>query len=193
MSAIGTILSSGPRALWALAVALLVGAQPAAAASAAIDVKVADDGSVSIVATALIAADERTAWRVLTDYERYPDFIPGVRRSHVVTRDGSTLTVKQSVDAPVWALGNPMDVTYEITESKPGQLHSRGMARGTLLDSVYKLTTVDDGVRLEYTGRLAVPPGWLAPLERSTGQRLLEREFQALADEIELRGRGESR
>jgi carbon monoxide dehydrogenase subunit G len=174
-------------ALW------LVPLQQASAATTSIDVRVADDGEVSIVATAVIAADLRTAWRVLTDYERYPEFIPGVRESRVVTREGDTTRVEQSVDAPVWALGSPLAVTYEITESSPGHLHSRGTARGSLLDSAYRLTPTDDGVRIDYTGRLSVPPGWLAPLSRRTGQRMLSQDFQALADEIELRGRSDGR
>ena len=161
----------------------------AGAATTTIDVRQTDDGEVSIVATALIAADMRTAWRVLTDYERYPEFIPGVRQSRVVTRDGDTARVEQSVDPPLWTFGGPMAVEYEITESRPGRLHSRGTARGSLLESAYRLTATDEGVRLDYTGRLVVPPGWLASMSRRTGERMLSQEFQALADEIELRGR----
>lgn len=166
----------------------LVAAQQAAAAGTSIDVRLTDDGEVSIVATALIAADLPTAWAVLTDYEHYPAFMPGVRRSHVVTRSGDTARVEQSVDAPLLAF-RPMAVEYEITESGPGRLHSRGTAQGSLLDSAYRLTATDAGVRLDYTGRLVVPPGWLAPLSRRTGERMMAREFQALADEIELRAR----
>ena len=173
------------------ALSLLV-LQQAGAATTSIDVRRTDDGEVSIVATALIAADIRTAWGVLTDYERYPEFIPGVRSSHVVMRQGDRARVEQSVDPPLFAF-RPMAVEYEIRESGPGRLHSLGTAQGSLLDSAYRLTATDAGVRLDYTGRLVVPPGWLAPLSRRTGERMLAQEFQALADEIELRGRADGR
>lgn len=174
-----------------LAALALLPLRHVAAATTSIDVRQTEDGSVSIVATALIAADARTAWHVLTDYERYPEFIPGVRRSRVVTREGDTTRVEQSVDPPLWSFGAPMAVEYEITEPGPGRLHSRGMARGSLLDSAYRLTQTDSGVRLDYTGRLVVPPGWLASMSRRTGERMLAQEFRALADEIELRDRGQ--
>jgi len=55
------------------------------------------------------------------------------------------------------------------------------------------LTATPTGVRLDFTGRLVVPPGWLASMSRRTGERMLSMEFQALADEIELRSRGADR
>jgi len=180
--------------LFLLSAALsLLPVQHLAAATTSIDVRQSDDGEVLIVATAVIAADVHTAWDVLTDYQRYPEFIPGVRRSRVVARDGDTAHVEQSVDPPLWTFGSPIAVEYEITESRPDRLHSRGTARGSLLDSAYQLTATPTGVRLDFTGRLVVPPGWLASMSRRTGERMLSMEFQALADEIELRSRGADR
>ena len=47
-----------------------------------------DRGSeaVEIEASAVLRADASTAWRVLTDYGRYADFIPDVRASRVISR-----------------------------------------------------------------------------------------------------------
>ena len=52
-------------------------ASAAAAAEVAIDVHRAE-GIVVIDASVEIKADPVTAWRVLTDYARYPEFVPGM-------------------------------------------------------------------------------------------------------------------
>ena len=61
--------------------ALLMLSQCATAATIAITVASHAD-KLEIEANALLNADATTAWRVLTDYERYVDFIPGLESSH---------------------------------------------------------------------------------------------------------------
>ena len=62
------------------------------------------DDVVAIHASADLAADRDTAWRVLTDYGRYADFIPDLSASRVVSRTGTDVIVEQSGKA-VPALG----------------------------------------------------------------------------------------
>ncbi len=75
----------------------------------------------------MLDADVATAWRVLTDYDRYVEFIPDLRVSRVVARRGSTVTVEQSGDA-VWLFTWPLEITFEIDESPPSRLQSRAVA-----------------------------------------------------------------
>lgn len=143
---------------------------------------------IEIEASALLNADTGTAWRVLTDYERYIEFIPGLRESRVLGRTGATVTVKQSGDVMLWLLPVPLDVTFEITESAPTRLDSRAVA-GDLraLNSRYVLTPEGNRVRLGYSGALASGFALFSPLERLAVKQNIERRFQALADEIERR------
>ena len=83
---------------WALAVA---GSQSAAAASITIDAE-RDGDAIDIRASVVLNADAATAWRVLTDYDRYTEFIPDLRVSRVVARRDATVTVEQSGDAALW-------------------------------------------------------------------------------------------
>jgi hypothetical protein len=127
-----------------------------------------------------------TAGRVWTDYERYPEFIPDLRLSRIVTRRGTTVVVEQSGDATLWLLRMPLDVTFEIDERAPDRLESRAVAGGLrALVSTYALTPAADRVRLDYTGR--VTPGFalFGYLEEVAVRSNLARQFQALADEIE--------
>jgi len=144
---------------------------------------------VNIHAGVVLNADVATAWRVLTDYGRYTDFIPDLRLSRIVARRGATVTVVQSGDASLWLLKMPLDITFEINESPPNRLQSRAVA-GSLraLTSSYTLTPVDRGTRLDYRGH--VEPGYalLGQIEQRVVERNVSRQFQALADEIERQG-----
>jgi hypothetical protein len=141
---------------------------------------------IDIHASALLDADGATAWRVLTDYGRYPEFIPDLRSSHVVARRASTVTVEQSGDAVLWLFRLPIEITFEIQEAAPDHLQSRAVA-GTLqaLTSSYALAPEAAGTRLDYVGR--ANPGFrlLGPFELAAVERNVARQFRALADEIE--------
>jgi carbon monoxide dehydrogenase subunit G len=161
--------------------------QGAGAATIAVDVASHGD-SIEIGASALLNADAVTAWQVLTNYEHYVDFIPGLRESHVLGRKGAIVTVRQSGDVTLWLLHVPLDVTLEITESAPTRLDSHAVA-GDLraLSGRYILTPEGNGVRLEYFGKLDSGLALFGPLERLAVKENIARRFQALADEIERR------
>jgi ribosome-associated toxin RatA of RatAB toxin-antitoxin module len=166
---------------------LLMLSQCVAAATIAIS-GASNAATIQIAASALLNADAATAWHVLTDYERYVDFIPGLRASRVVARKGTTVTVEQFGEVMLWPLHVPLDVTFEITEIAPTHLVSRVVA-GDLraLDSRYVLTPAGNGVRLEYTGKLNSGAVIFGSIERLAVQQNVGRGFEALADEIERR------
>ena len=147
------------------------------------------DDAVLIQANAVLNADAGTAWRVLTDYDRYADFVPGLRSSRVVARRGDHLTVAQSGDAPIWLLRMPFDITYEVTEKPPFRVDSIATASALrAFASRYVLTPSGNGVRIEYAGELAPRRAWIGRFEQLAVRQGVVREFQALADEIEHAG-----
>jgi hypothetical protein len=170
----------------------LASAQPATAATVTVNAERGVD-TIDVRASAVLNADAATAWRVLTDYDRYVDFIPDLRLSHVVARRGAMVTVQQSGDATLWLLKVPVYITFEITELPPNRLQSRAVA-GSLrsLTSCYALTPVPSGIRLDYLGR--VVPGFrlFGYIEQAAVAQNIGRQFQALADEIERQGAGVS-
>jgi Polyketide cyclase / dehydrase and lipid transport len=146
--------------------------------------------TIDLAARAELAADRETAWRILTDYERYTEFIPNLRLSRIVAVQGPTITVEQSGDAQFWLLHVPLDVTYEVTEIPPNIIQSRAI-RGSVraFTSTYVLTAHEHGVTLDYTGSVA--PGYelLGRIEEIAVRRTVEKQFRALAVEIERRAR----
>jgi len=159
----------------------------AAASPVVVDVQRDDDAFV-IAASATLRADAAKAWRVLTAYDDYARFIPGVRSSHVVGRRGPVVTVEQSDDALLWPLHWPLRITYEITELPPDRIESRAVASlMPTLQSHYRLTPTAAGVRLDYNGHMRGGLG-TRDLEEWLIRRTVSRQFQALADEIERKG-----
>jgi carbon monoxide dehydrogenase subunit G len=160
-------------------------AQSATGASITIHAERGGD-SIDIRASAVLQADSATAWRVLTDYDRYTEFIPDLRSSRILARRGRTVTVEQSGDAALWLFRMPVDITFEINEIPPSSLQSRAVA-GSLraLTSSYALSPAASGTRLDYVGRIA--PGFelFGQIEQTVVERNIARQFQALADEIE--------
>ena len=166
---------------------VLAGSQPAAAAIVTINTRL-QGATIDVHASALLNADAATAWRVLTDYDRYAEFIPDLQVSRVVARDGAKITVEQSGDAALWLFKVPVHVTFEVNELPPDRLRSRTVAGSVrVLASSYVLVPDASGLRLDYAGQIV--PGFelVGHIERMMLERNAARHFQALADEIERR------
>jgi hypothetical protein len=171
-----------------VALAFATALATSAGEAATIDVHVDRNGdTVLIEAHARLDADLATSWDVLTDYAHYPAFIPGLRASRVVSRQGASATVEQASDG-LWLFAAPMHVVYAVTEAAPSRVESRIVSGcECTLASTYSLTHAGDAVTLAYAGRLTLNGGLLAPVERAAAGRAVVREFRALADEIERR------
>ena len=51
--------------------------------------------AVEILASAELRGSITSIWRVLTDYPRYGEFVPGIRSSRILKRDGNQLVLEQ--------------------------------------------------------------------------------------------------
>lgn len=144
--------------------------------------------NVVVRATAMIDAETATAWRVLTDYGRYREFVPGLRTSRVIARQGPHVTVEQTTVAPPWLLSLPMTITYDILESPPTGLRSRADLPGVgMLRSSYALLPAEGRLRLVYLGTISIVPGPLTALREGTAERAIEDHFRALVDAMQRR------
>jgi hypothetical protein len=144
------------------------------------------DGSVVIEAAASLDSDQATAWRVLTDYGRYDQFVPGLHSSRVLTRAGRAVRVEQSGDAYLGPLRNGFDVVFEIEEHPEASVQSRIVAGcDCTLQSNYVLRPSGTKVRLVYSGRLAVGGSIGRGLEEAVVERWIGRHLTALVAEIE--------
>ena len=168
-----------------------VSALVATKASAGDDVAVAmrrQGAALEVQAQALLAAPMPLVWRVLTDYERMPRFIPGIDKSVIRRREGNHLLVEHTGAAHFLFFSYPIDVTLEVDESPMQWVTSRAVG-GNFRRMIgrYELSEEMGGVRLRYSG-LIEPDFDLPPLIGPAALRhSVREEFNAMVGEIERR------
>ncbi len=192
--------SSGQLALpwWLLCLAAL--APPGLAADievgnievADFEVKAVRNGErFDVEASAEFEAGVELAWAVLTDYDRLAEFIPGMKRSRVVSRDGHAVVVDQNGEASLLFFTFPIQVRLAIEEQPFDRIESRAISGNFReLSGNYRLEVRGTRLLLRYSGRMtpdfAVPPLIGTLLVRNT----VARRFRAMVDEILRRQRG---
>jgi ribosome-associated toxin RatA of RatAB toxin-antitoxin module len=169
-------------ALWLLLLGL-----PAMGQGAEIAVQVVRHGdSFEVEATADIDAAVGDAWKVLTDYDRLSEFIPGMLESRVVSRDGGSVVVDQRGETSVLFFTYPIRVRLAIEEQPFDRIVSTAIS-GNFKDltGTYALQARGDGLTLRYEGKFtpdfAYPPLLGTLIVRST----VEKRFGAMVQEIE--------
>jgi hypothetical protein len=174
--------------------ALACGALCAAFAQAAeqVSVQAQRQGSaVAIRATATIQVPYPVIWQTLTDYGHLHEFIPGMIRSRIVERRGTTAIVEQVGEARFLLFRQPINVVVESVEFPPERIAVK-VREGNLkqLDGAYHLDALDaerNLYRLRWTGVIEpdtrLPLFVTMPLMRSN----IEDQFVGMINEIERR------
>lgn len=162
------------------------GALSVRAAEYGIRVEARRDGEAVLVqASAVLTTAVAQAWRVLTAYDRYAEFVPDLESSRVVARRGNVAIVDQKGEAGFFLYHYPVEVQLEVTEVPFERVTSRALA-GNFKEmvGVYELSQEGETLRFLYTGRL-VPSFRLPPLIGVPAVRsAVEKQFTALVREI---------
>jgi ribosome-associated toxin RatA of RatAB toxin-antitoxin module len=145
--------------------------------------------AVDVKVQAVIAATPKVIWATLTDYERMPEFIPGLMASRVIERKGSVATIRQSGIAQFLFFKIPIEVTVESQEAWPILEGKRISGTVRQLQGRYEMIITPDSpkVRLVWTGVIE-PENSLPPLiGESFMHRAIREQFTAMVREIERR------
>jgi ribosome-associated toxin RatA of RatAB toxin-antitoxin module len=104
---------------------ILVGEASAwSAQDVAVDAEV-QGNALAINAHATIRAPLPLIWHTLTDYDHLAEFIPGMKKSRVVERRGSTAIVEQIGEASVLVFRYPIAVVVQSDEHYPATIGVR--------------------------------------------------------------------
>jgi carbon monoxide dehydrogenase subunit G len=145
---------------------------------------------IEIRAQATIDAPLSLIWTTLTDYERLPEFIPGLKKSKVTSRRGSTVVVEQSGEARFLIFSFPIEVTLESLERPPSSIQVRALAGNFRhFEGAYHVSTEPGGARsvLRWTGSI-IPDVAVPPLIGEVVMRIrIEDQFSGMVQEIERR------
>ena len=166
---------------------MLLVAQAGHAAPADITVEARRDGDAYVItARGDLDAEAGVAWRVLTEYERYPAFVPDLHSSRMVSRGADAAVVEQRGELRFLWVRIPLEVRYEIREHPPRVVESRATS-GSFREMTGRYELVQNGgmLRVAYRGRL-VPDFAMPPLIGTIAVRMnVERQFTAMIGEIE--------
>jgi carbon monoxide dehydrogenase subunit G len=146
------------------------------------------DGALQVVCRALLDVPAELAWQTLTDYDRLADFVPGIQRSRVISRNGPLSVVEQVGTARFLFVSIPIEVTLATTERPPDTIEAR-MTKGNLkrLEGIYRIEPQAGGrVQVSWNGLIeaeSMPPLIGELLMRSA----IEDQFRGMVREIERR------
>jgi ribosome-associated toxin RatA of RatAB toxin-antitoxin module len=176
------------RLLMPAAALLLNGVASAAPPAATLDVQRQAD-AVHVVARSTVRAGLRTTWDTLIGYERLPEFVPDMRSSRVLQRDGGQVLVEQRGSTGFGPLRRDFGITLSVQEHPLQSVTARAIDGDFVrFESTYRLRAGDDGsTQLEYDA-LIEPKDGIPPLIGVAVMRLIiRRQFDALLVEIERR------
>jgi ribosome-associated toxin RatA of RatAB toxin-antitoxin module len=157
-----------------------------AAAAGEIETQIERQGEyITVYASVLMQVDARIAWEVLSDYDNLAQFIPDMKSSRVVSRDGNRVLVEQKGEFGFFFYRQPVDVMLEVVEEPRRRIDARRIS-GNIRDlqTHYELKASNPGLKLDYAGRFipefSVPPFFGMAMVR----RIVERRFRAMVEEI---------
>ena len=140
---------------------VLIGLCVSFPAAADARVKVTVEATViHIAAEVETSVDRATAWAVLTDYDHWAEFVPGLTLSRVISRPGEPLRVEQRGAVP-WLPNFPLVVVSEVQETPPKSIRfQRIVGNVRALQGDWHIVGRTP-VRLDY--RAIVEPGFPVP------------------------------
>jgi len=133
-----------------------------------------------------IVAGRDVAWAVLTDYDGYIHFVPGMTVSRRV--GDQPLRIEQRGEFGVLFFRKPVHATLEVVESPPSDIYFQSV-EGNLRTLETEVNIRSDGDQVIVTYRSVIEPDfWVPPLIGTAIVRAaIRRKLGAVAEEIERR------
>jgi hypothetical protein len=160
-----------------------------------------DAAGYRIDASADLEADQAVVWETLTDYERLPQFVPGIYRVRVLeTRQESGrqhLVVEQAGELRFLFFSRRVAVLLDVQQEPRSRVDARALPRPPVrgsdesslqrFEGTYTLRPIPGGVRLGYRAHFE-PEFALPPILGPLAVRLtMQAQFEAMLAEIDRR------
>lgn len=174
----------------ALLCLMLVCAMPAMALPALPEVSVrrinnAGDQVFEVAASGTVKASPAHVWKVLTDYEAMPEFVPDLTKNKVTSRTGHRAVIEQEGVARFLFLKRQINLVVQAAE-EPMSAIDISLIEGDMkvYSCRWELTALPDGgTRITYTGKM-VPkfyvPGML-------GSNIISRDIERMMKAVLVR------
>ena len=137
---------------------------------------------VRVAAEVDVRASRAVAWKILSDYDRWAEFMPELKVSRVVSRE--PLRVEQRGGLS-WLPGLPIVVVADVVETPGERVHFKKIQGNVaFLEGEWRLSPVKGGTRVAY--RAVVEPGFPLPVSVSLDifREDTRAKVEAMAQEI---------
>jgi hypothetical protein len=160
-----------------------------------------DAAGYRIDASADLTADQAVVWNTLTDYEKLPQFVPGIHRVRVLEsheQEGRQhLLVEQAGELRFLFFSRRVAVLLDVEQQPRSRVEARALPRPrggnqgeeslNDFEGTYTLVPIPGGVRLGYRARFA-PEFTLPPILGPWAvRRTMQAQFEAMLAEIDRR------
>jgi ribosome-associated toxin RatA of RatAB toxin-antitoxin module len=81
-----------------------------------------DDKVYQITSSGTVAATPAVVWRILTDYNHLADYLPNLKSTRVVSRNGDTVIVEQLGTARFLFFSQTIRLVVQVQERAPDQI-----------------------------------------------------------------------
>lgn len=157
-------------------------AQPAQPAGLEVSVKRIDvDGhnEFEVRASGTVSAVPAVVWKILTNYERHPEFVPDLKRTRVRSRSGNRAVLEQSGQARFLFFTREINLVVQVTEAPMSSIDV-DLIEGDMkvYDCRWEMQALPDngGTRIVYSGKLV--PRFYVP--GALGANLIRSDIEAM-------------
>jgi ribosome-associated toxin RatA of RatAB toxin-antitoxin module len=124
-----------------------------------------DSGNVyQVDARGEVAAAPEAVWRILTDYESMPDFVPDLQSARVLSRSGDDVVLEQNGTAHLLFFRRTIHLVVQVHEQPPSRIDI-SLVEGDMriYQCSWRLVPLPEtgGTRVLYSGKLA--PNFYVP------------------------------
>lgn len=142
------------------------------------------DGVYRVAASFAVAQSASEVLRVLTDYERIPEFMPGVTSSQIVSRTDAGLVVEQEATAKFMMFSRRVHLLLEVSErGNIIRFRDRCGTSFKTYEGAWILTTTTGGATA-VAYQLSANPSFEVP--GFVLKRLLKRDAAAMIDRLKV-------
>lgn len=164
----------------------LVGAAPARGADALRSIDVQHNGEGYVVDAVLYApVVPKLAFEVLADFDQMSKYVPNVRESRIVSREGNLLLIRQQGVARFGLLSFPYVSERQIELTPPLSIRST-QVQGSMrkLQSLTSVSAEGQGAKIQYHAELVPSALAAGVLSKNFIAHEIEQQFNAFVDEM---------
>ena len=146
------------------------------------------DQVFEVTASGTVKASPAAVWKVLTDYEAMPDYVPDLALTKVISRNGNRATIEQSGVARFLFLSRTIHLVVNVVEEPISSIDIR-LVHGDMkvYSCRWEMTSIPEtgGTRIAYTGKLV--PKFYVPgmLGSNIIRRDIERMMKAVLEKLD--------